>query len=255
MSWLTDLSLIHYLLLVVIIAFAGLVHGTMGIGFPMVATPLITVFMDVRSAILFTLLPTVMVNVASIWLSGNYQNIFRQYWWLFFAALIGALIGSYLLVIFDPSPFRLVLAFLIFLFLVTTFSDRLSNPWVSADNYLVMAAFGFVAGVSAGTTNVMVAVLVIYLLGIGLKRLEMIPILNTCFLLDKTAQIGVLGLEGFVSSMLVYQTIPLSMVALAALLMGRRIGKKMGMETYRMILYGLLFVLACTLIMQFIVET
>ena len=56
--------------------------------------------------------------------------------------------------------------------------------------------FGFAAGVSAGTTNVMVAILIIYLLGIGLGRLEMIPILNTCFLLGKTGRSNSIHLEG-----------------------------------------------------------
>ena len=46
--------------------FAGLVHGTLGLGFPMVATPMLATMMDVRSAILVTLLPTMAVNIASI---------------------------------------------------------------------------------------------------------------------------------------------------------------------------------------------
>lgn len=46
--------------------FAGLIHGTLGLGFPMVATPILATMMDVRSAILITLLPTMAVNIASI---------------------------------------------------------------------------------------------------------------------------------------------------------------------------------------------
>ena len=37
---------------------AGLVHGTFGIGFPLVATPLLALVTDVRTAVLITLLPT-----------------------------------------------------------------------------------------------------------------------------------------------------------------------------------------------------
>ena len=43
---------------------AGLVHGTLGMGFPLVATPLLSLMLDVRTAILLTLLPTAAVNVA-----------------------------------------------------------------------------------------------------------------------------------------------------------------------------------------------
>jgi len=48
-----------------VMLFAGLVHGTLGLGFPMVATPILATMMDVRSAILVTLLPTMAVNIAS----------------------------------------------------------------------------------------------------------------------------------------------------------------------------------------------
>ncbi|NKB77757.1 MAG: TSUP family transporter [Gammaproteobacteria bacterium] len=253
-SWLGDLSIFHYLFLMVIIAFAGLVHGTMGIGFPMVATPLIAVFMDVRLAILLTLLPTATVNLASIWGATNYKKILRDYRWLFSSVWIGAIGGSYLLVVFDPAPFRLALAVLIMVFLVTTMSNRLSLSGIRSENFPVMLVFGLAAGVSGGTTNVMVAVLIIYLLGIGLKRLEMIPILNTCFLIGKSAQIEVLTMEGFINSTLIYQTIPLSGMALVSLLYGKKIGEKISVEGYRIMLYVLLLVLACTLSIQFFSE-
>ena len=41
-----------------------------------------------------------------------------------------------------------------------------------------MAGFGIVAGLSAGTTNVMVAVLIIYFLSLDTPRATMVPTLN-----------------------------------------------------------------------------
>ena len=64
MELLTDPWLLAALALVMV--FAGLVHGTLGLGFPVVSTPIIAAMLDVRTAILLTLLPTVAVNVASI---------------------------------------------------------------------------------------------------------------------------------------------------------------------------------------------
>jgi len=55
-----------------ILVFAGLVHGTLGMGFPVVATPLLSLVVDVRTAILLTLLPTVAVNVGSILRGGAF---------------------------------------------------------------------------------------------------------------------------------------------------------------------------------------
>ena len=52
-----------------------------------------------------------------------------------------------------------------------------------------MLVFGVASGFAAGTTNVMVAVLIIYFLAIDLPRPTMVPIMNTCFGAGKIAQI------------------------------------------------------------------
>ena len=39
-----------------VIMFAGWIHGALGLGFPLIATPLIAVFVDVKAAILITCL-------------------------------------------------------------------------------------------------------------------------------------------------------------------------------------------------------
>jgi uncharacterized membrane protein YfcA len=43
-------------------AFAALVHGTIGIGFPLIATPLLALFSDVRTAMLLLVVPTMVIN-------------------------------------------------------------------------------------------------------------------------------------------------------------------------------------------------
>ncbi len=63
---LLQLDALLLIALIGVILFSALVHGTLGLGFPLVATPLLATMMDVRSAILVTLLPTMAVNIASI---------------------------------------------------------------------------------------------------------------------------------------------------------------------------------------------
>ena len=77
---LAEVSLITLVFFTAIILFAGLVHGTLGLGFPLMATPLLALFVDVRSAILITLLPTVVVNVASILRGGKWRDSIGRYW-------------------------------------------------------------------------------------------------------------------------------------------------------------------------------
>ena len=217
----------------------------------MVATPLIAVFLDVRLAILLTLLPTIGINLASIWGSDDYKSSLREYGVLFVFTLIGSIMGAYMLATLDPSPFRLALASLIFLYLWTTYSGR---PWtilVSASPFLVMAGFGFVSGISAGITNVMIAILIVYFLSLEISKSRMIPVVNTCFLIGKVTQIVVLSAAGITTMGMLIQTTPLAVCAIAGLRLGRKFGDNIDPVIYKKTLYGLLAILAIILILQF----
>ncbi len=232
---------------------SGLVHGSLGLGFPMVATPILATMMDIRTAILITLLPTMAVNVASIVNSKSSLNSTRVFLPLVGFALLGSVIGSGILAIVDPAPFRALLAGLILLYLMNNL--RIPAAWLEANGLLAMALFGLAAGFSAGTTNVMVAVLLIYFLSLQTPRDTMVPALNSCFLVGKLSQIIVLSAAGLVSLQLVVETTPLALAAVLALLLGQKIRHRIKVETYQSLLRVLLLVLAVILIVQFVRET
>ena len=233
---------------------AGLVHGSLGLGFPMVATPLVAVFLDVRSAILLTLLPTIVVNIASIVGASDYRAGLARFWPLAAYALIGSLAGAYVLATADPSPFRLALAALILLFLWTSGANKLPRVWMTANVGLSMLIVGLAAGFSAGTTNVMVAILIIFFLSLDVARATMVPVLNTCFMVGKLSQVVVLSVAGFVSSTLLLETLGPAVAGFVALLIGQRIRESIPVATYKRILHGLLGFLAIVLLAQFGLE-
>ncbi len=241
------------LAIVCVILFAGLVHGTLGLGFPMVATPILATMMDVRSAILITLLPTMAVNIASIVNSRAALTSTRPFIPLIGFTLLGSIAGAIVLASTDPAPFRIVLASLILLYLWS--SLRISRPWLEKNALLAMACFGMIAGLSGGTTNVMVAVLIIYFLSLDTDRATLVPTLNACFLVGKTSQILVLAIAGLVGIGLVVETVPLALVAVAALLLGQRLRTRIEVSTYQAILRKLLLLLAIILIYQFLSES
>jgi len=82
----------------VIVGFAAAVHGTIGIGFPMIATPLLALVTDVRTAILLLLLPTVILNVANILKGGRWTHSIAVFWPLAVYGMIGSLVGTRLLI-------------------------------------------------------------------------------------------------------------------------------------------------------------
>lgn len=238
--------------IIAVMLFAGLIHGTLGLGFPMVATPMLATMMDVRSAILITLLPTIAINIASIANNKSSLASTKPFLPLVLFALLGSMLGASILAITDPAPFRIVLAGLILLYLWNRI--RIPKQWLLDNAMFAMAFFGLIAGISAGTTNVMVAVLIIYFMSLDTPRSTLVPALNSCFLVGKISQIIVLSIAGLVSVRLLLETAPLSVAAVAALLLGQRLQPRIQIGTYQAILRKLLLLLAIILIYQFLNE-
>ena len=231
---------------------AGLVHGVFGIGFPLVATPLLALFTDVRTAVLITLLPTMAVNIATLARAGGLRVAIGRHWRVVPFVLLGAAGGSLLLLVLDPRPFLLVLAGAILLYLNQNRLKGLDLGWVRRRTGLAYALFGLAAGLMAGMVNVMVPVLIILALELGIPSLAMVQLFNLNFLSAKLVQtllflhFGQASPEGFAN------TLPLIPLVLAALFVGIRLRRHISEKRYRSALRGLLWIMAGVLVGRFL---
>jgi uncharacterized membrane protein YfcA len=221
----------------------------------MVATPLLATMVDVRSAILITLLPTMTVNLISIMKSSNSISSARNFSPLILFTLLGSIAGAYILSTTDPSPFRIVLAGLILIYLTSSYLAKIPPSIFLANPLFWMIIVGFLAGLSAGTTNVMVAVLIIYFLSLGTPRSTIIPVMNSCFLVGKLSQIIVFSLAGLIGISLAIETLPLAALAAVTLLFGQKIGPRIKTKTYQNLLKILLLLLSLILVTQYFLES
>ena len=243
---------------IAVVLLAAAVHGVLGVGFPLVATPLLALVLDVREAVLLTLLPTAALNIASVLRGGGGGAILRRFWPLALCSIVGSAIGTQLLATSDPRPFDLALAALIGLYLWTTGMDagnREPMPGiVGAPQHFPRASmlgFGLVAGLAAGTTNVMVPVLIVYTLELGLERRAMVQLFNFCFVCGKAAQIAVFGMAGAFTAELTLHSAGLALVALGALWAGMQLQDRISEGAYRRGLRILLGALALLLVFRF----
>lgn len=232
-----------------IFLFAAFIHGSVGFGFPMVATPLLSIFTDVQTAIALTLLPTLMINTVSIASEGQLTQAVRRYLPLAVTAMLGSAVGTQILLLFDSALFKLLLAAAIVLYLL---ADRanLHLPWVKRQPRLSLYLFGMLAGVLGGLTNVMAPVLVIYTLELGYTKGETVQALNLCFLLGKCVQLLLfIGNARYELAVLELSSLGLLLSA-AALALGVRLKRLIPQATYKLLLKVLLIVLAGVLFVQ-----
>ena len=235
--------------------FAALVHGSIGFGFPMIATPLLALIMDIQSAIIITLVPTLLMNIVSIASEANFKfnafyDAFRRHYQLAVYALIGTAIGTLILIYSNSNVFKLLLAFAILVYLVSDYV-KLNILWLKSYPQTAKLMFGLSAGLLGGLTNVMAPVLIIYSLALNRSKKEIIQSSNICFLFGKVAQIILFTFSSkFTSSELSISSL-MFVVSAIAIALGIQIKKRIKVEIYIKLLKFLLLILAIIILFQF----
>ena len=237
-----------------IIVLAGMAHGTLGFGFPIISTPLVALFVDVKTAVLVTVLPNIAVNIVSILRGGNWRASIGKYWPLALWVVLGTLAGSRLLLTAPHEPLQLLLALMIVVFLLQDRLGQLDWSWVKRKPQLAAFFFGVTAGVLSGAVNVALPPLVIYLMTQELTPLAMTQTLNLCFIAGKTVQAIALGVSDAPSQQLLYASLPLVPLAVVAVYAGMRLQSRISTATYNGLLRKALGAIAAVLILQVVWE-
>jgi len=246
-----NLTLAILIWVALVLAFAGLVQGALGLGFPMVATPMIAAVTDMRTAVILVLLPCIATTVAVICLSGPFMATLRRYWFMPLCMLAGAAVGPRLFVVFVHFPFALVLAGVILLYLYMDHLGRVEWAFVARHRVASGIGFGLLAGLTEGAINVAAPPLLMYLLPLQLERNVFVQVLNLCFTVGKPTQFVVLTTEGGVTWTQWAATLPFAVVATFTSLAGVKLRDRIDTATYRRWLLRFLFIVALVLVVQY----
>jgi hypothetical protein len=238
------------LLVIGVIVFAALAHGTVGFGFPVITTPLVATFTDIKTAIALTLFPNIAVNLISMATGGNWRESLGRYWPVAVYVLIGTIVGTRILLVVDPEPLKLFLAAMMVVYLQQARLRKLD--WSALRHYPRASAlvFGSLAGILSGTVNVTVPPLVIYFVSLGLDAVPMTQILNLCFLVGKATQALTFAAAGKIGIATFFDTAPLTILSAATLLYGMRIRDRIRPALYQSLLRTILWAMTWILIAQ-----
>lgn len=235
-----------------IFIFAAVVHGIIGFGFPMVATPLLAISMDLSTAIAVTLIPTLLMNLISIWSEGNILEAVKKYWLIALLAMLGSAVGTRILIHAESDIFKLLLAGSIVFYLFAA-KIRFSFHWVRRHSVIARFVFGLSAGILGGLTNVMAPVLIIYSLESGYGKKETVQLSNLCFLFGKGIQIVLFAMAGKLNSDVISSSSLAMAVGFIGLYVGMNIRHRIEVDLYRKLLRYLLAALAGVLTVQFFI--
>ena len=231
---------------------SGFFHGIAGFGFPMIATPLLSLMGSVQSAVLATLLPTMAVNFFTIKTMRNGFSVVQRFWLLAVCIIIGSWSGTQLLVLNPTEIYKLLLAAVIILYLIREKLHLTLGDSVQRFFWPMMVFFGLLSGIVSGLVNVMIPILIIYVLELKLEKNISIALMNFCFLSSKVTQVITFSTLGVFGKDELLLAVPAVGVALIALHLGKRFHEKISASLYKKILTLSLWFMAIMLIGQFL---
>jgi len=82
------------LLVAAALLLAAFTKGTTGMGFPLIATPMVTLLLDIRTAIVILIFPNIVMDITQIFRGSLPREILRRFSWLFFFTVGGVFSGD-----------------------------------------------------------------------------------------------------------------------------------------------------------------
>lgn len=201
-------------LVVLAVVVSGFVKGTIGIGFPTLATPLLTLVIDVKTAVVLLILPNIVMDGIQFARQGVPLATMRRLTVLIVFGAVGTVLGTRLLVDLPAPIVLLTLGIFLLVFValeVARLAPRISPRW---EGWISPVA-GFVAGVLGGVTNVPGTPLAVYFYALGMDKREFIRAVAFTFIVYKLVQLGAVAYYGLLTWSLLLVSAGLTVGAVA----------------------------------------
>jgi uncharacterized protein len=211
---------------------AAFVKGVIGIGFPTLATPLLTLFVDVKTAVVVLILPNIVMDGVQLLRRRALGAVARRLGLLLAFGAVGTVLGTRLLVVLPSATVMLTLGAFVLLFVVlnvTPLAPRVPARW---ERWLSPVA-GLVAGIVGGITNVPGTPLAIYFYALGMDKDEFVRSVAFSFLVYKLVQLGAVTYYGLLTWNLVAVSAGLTLVGMGAFLLGLRVQDRLEPRAFR----------------------
>ena len=177
------------------------------------ATPLLTLFLDVKTAVVLLILPNIVMDSLQFRRVGTPWTMAGRMGGLIVCGGIGMVLGTRFLVWMSPRTATMILGLFLLAFValnVTRFTLRVApgwEPWLSP-------VVGLAGGVLGGITNVPGTPLVLYFHALGLAKREYLSAVALTFVTYKIVQFGTVAAYGLLTWPRLAASVVLTIVSL-----------------------------------------
>jgi len=200
---------------------AAFVKGATGLGFPLIATPMVALLLDIRTAVTVLILPNLFMDSAQVIRDGLPYEVFRRFSSLIIPTIIGVFLGTTVLVKTPLWILNFSLGVMVIVFVVSNLLklDFIITPRAEK---ILSPISGFISGFLNGMTNAAGPTLAIYLYSLKLEKRAFVKTIATIFMVTKLSQLVAISTWNLFN----WETITLSVQVLLFTLAGFFVGIK-----------------------------
>ena len=214
-----------------VVLLAALIKGAIGFGFPTLGTPLLSLVMDVKAAVVVLILPNIVMDGLQFLRRGAPIATVKRFALLLVFGAVGTVVGTRLLIALSSRTATLVLGAFILAFValaVTGVAPRVAPRWEP----VLSPVAGFVAGIVGGITNVPGTPLVMYFHALRLDKHEFVSSVAFTFVVYKIVQLGAVAYYGLLSTARIGISVGLTLVALLGFWLGLAVQDRLEQRTF-----------------------
>jgi len=233
----------------VAILLGGVIKGTLGVGLPMFAVPVMSLFIGSTQSIALVSVPVLVSNIWQVWQEGSLKASLKRFWPLMLTQAVLTVCSVYWTLSFSVSELNQVLAFALILAVVLmAFKPSFNIP--PEKEPMASALVGVTSGLLGGASSLMGPIVISYMVSLKLHRDEFVGCISVIYL--NAAWPLYLAMWHF--GKMEMDDIAYSFLAIIPMFIGLQTGRKirhrLSEETFRRALLGFLTVVAILLVFR-----
>ncbi|MBT5898216.1 MAG: sulfite exporter TauE/SafE family protein, partial [Rhodospirillaceae bacterium] len=216
---------------------AGTVKGTIGLGLPSVTMAVLTLIIDIPTAMAFLLVPSFATNLWQATVGGHGRAIVRRIWPFLFMATLTVWLGAQALTRINLSYLSVLLGLL----LIVYGTVSLAGPRLTLSRRREIWAgpiAGMFNGLLAGMTGSFAVPGVMFFQAIGLPRDKMVQAMGILFTASTLALAIALRDSGLLSLAQGQMSAVALLPALLGMALGQRIRRRLSEQLFRRIFFA-----------------
>lgn len=240
----------------ILLALAAIVAGSLvkavtGVGFPLLAVPVIAAFTSIEAAVVVIAAPNLVANLVLTFRERDHHGANPDLPVLVVTSLAGGITGTFLLTRVPSEPLTLALAGMVIVYVVTVFA----TPEFTLPRHVARSGsplVGAVAGAAQGATGVSGPLVVTWTAVYRLPRDAFVASVTAMFSASGFGQIVGIVADGSYDGGRLTAAVAGVAVVVVTLPLGTRLRRRIPLEAFQLLVVAVLVVSAITLVVQVI---